>query len=164
MPAPEAEPLFQETQTFRQWWLWGMLLGLFLFIGGSFVVHWITQPEQIAAEILPGIFFLAVWLSILAFLYSLKLTVRVDRQTLHVHFRPLTRREIPLDTIASFEACTYRPILEYGGWGLRYSWKGTAYNVSGNRGVKLVLTNGKRILIGSQIPEELADAIGRARA
>ena len=41
--------------------------------------------------------------------------------------------------------------------------RGKAYNVSGNEGVQLELTNGKRILIGSQRADELADAIKRAK-
>jgi hypothetical protein len=64
-----------------------------------------------------------------------------------------------------WEARTYRPILEYGGWGIRYSpfGQGCAYNVSGNRGVQLELADGQRILIGSQRAEELARAIGEAK-
>ncbi|MHC4643443.1 MAG: hypothetical protein ACYS32_17515, partial [Planctomycetota bacterium] len=56
---------------------------------------------------------------------------------------------------------TYKPILEYGGWGIRCSFtgKGKAYNVSGNKGVQLVFTNGKKLLIGSQQPDDLAAAI-----
>jgi hypothetical protein len=67
-----------------------------------------------------------------------------------------------LAEIVHRETRTYRPILEYGGWGVRYSFvrKGWAYTVSGNRGVQLQLANGKRILVGSQRAEELARAIG----
>jgi hypothetical protein len=41
--------------------------------------------------------------------------------------------------------------MEYGGWGIKYGKMGKAYNVSGNRGVQLEFTDGKRLLIGSQI-------------
>ncbi len=53
----------------------------------------------------------------------------------------------------------YRPILEYGGWGIRYGLRGRAYNVSGNRGLRVELTNGKHILFGSAKPEELKLAL-----
>jgi hypothetical protein len=72
--------------------------------------------------------------------------IRVDHRHLHVRFFPLLRKSIPLEEIARWEARTYRPILEYGGSGLRYSWKGRAYNVSGNRGVQLEMADGKRVL------------------
>jgi hypothetical protein len=70
-----------------------------------------------------------------------------------------------LAEIVSWDARTYRPILEYGGWGIRYSpfGKGWAYNISGNQGVQLELMNGKRILIGSQRAEELARTIAEAK-
>ena len=63
---------------------------------------------------------------------------------------------IKLDEITSFEELTYSPIKDYGGWGIRYGFKGKAYNVSGNRGVKIYLKNGKNILFGSKKSHELA--------
>ena len=61
------------------------------------------------------------------------------------------------DEIAEANIRKYSPILEYGGWGYRYSFKyGKAYNISGNMGLQLVLKNGKKILIGTNKPEELA--------
>ena len=44
---------------------------------------------------------------------------------------------------------------------MRFGRRGRAYNVSGDRGVELTLANGKRVLIGSQRSEELAEAIRR---
>jgi hypothetical protein len=96
-------------------------------------------------------------------MYFMKLSVRVDDEALHIRFFPLVKRHIRLEEIARWEARTYRPLLEYGGWGIRCGWKGMAYNVSGNRGVQLELANGKRLLIGSQRPEELAEAISQAK-
>ena len=58
-----------------------------------------------------------------------------------------------------YEVRTYRPIREYGGYGIRYSSKGKAYNVSGDRGVQIELLNGERLLIGSQRADELWRAI-----
>jgi hypothetical protein len=49
----------------------------------------------------------------------------------------------------------YNPIKEYGGWGLKWSSTNAAYNIMGNVGLQLVLQNGKKILIGTQKPEEL---------
>jgi hypothetical protein len=57
---------------------------------------------------------------------------------------------------------TYRPIRDYGGWGIRYGRNGKAYNVSGNRGVMLEFSHGQKLLIGSQKPGDLANAIGLA--
>ena len=58
-------------------------------------------------------------------------------------------------------AITYNPIMDFGGWGYRVSWKGkgTALNVKGNKGIELILKNGKKITIGTQKPEEAMHAI-----
>ena len=61
----------------------------------------------------------------------------------------------PFHSIQKVEAVTYSPIMEYGGWGLRYGRKGKAYNVSGNKAVFLTLCNEKNVLIGSQKHGEL---------
>jgi hypothetical protein len=71
---------------------------------------------------------------------------------------------IPLSEIGSVQAVTYRPLREFGGWGIRWGWKGSrAYSIAGNRGVELELREGKLIVVGSETPEALATAIGSAR-
>tara|TARA_B100001750_G_scaffold203907_1_gene179983 strand:+ start:4611 stop:4832 length:222 start_codon:yes stop_codon:yes gene_type:complete len=66
---------------------------------------------------------------------------------------------LPFETIKKAAPVTYRPIRDYGGWGIRYGSKGKAYNVSGNQGVLLEFTKSKPILIGSQKPQDLSTAI-----
>jgi hypothetical protein len=94
----------------------------------------------------------------------MRLSVRVDTEAIRINFFPVWKKTIPLAEVVRWEARTYRPILGYGGWGIRYSFgKGWAYNARGNQGVQLELANGQRILIGSQRAEELAGAIGEAK-
>jgi hypothetical protein len=57
----------------------------------------------------------------------------------------------------------YRPIREYGGWGIRIGMAKKAYNVSGNRGVELEFEGGRKLLIGSSKPDQLASAIESIR-
>jgi len=68
-----------------------------------------------------------------------------------------------MDEIESFKAMEYSPLKEYGGWGIKYGFKGKAYNVSGNLGVKVHLTNGRNILFGSQKHNELAKVLKSIR-
>ena len=72
---------------------------------------------------------------------------------------PLYRRRIALADIASAEAVTYSPLAEYGGWGIRGFGSSVALNARGNRGVRLTLRDGRRVLIGSQRAGELAEAL-----
>ncbi len=93
--------------------------------------------------------------------YVMRLETEVQEDALSIRFHPVMSDTIRFDDIERVEVRTYRPIREYGGWGIRggLGKSGGVYNVSGNRGVQLELANGKRLLIGSQRPEELAKAI-----
>lgn len=58
------------------------------------------------------------------------------------------------------QARTYRPLREYGGWGIRWGGKGRmAYNVSGSEGVEVELLDGRTVMVGSRRPDELADTL-----
>ena len=85
------------------------------------------------------------------------ITVRDDG--LYIQFFPFSQKLISFNNIKTCEVRTYSPIKEYGGWGIRYGKKGKAYNISGNKGVQLDFYEGQPLLIGSQKPEELAQAI-----
>ena len=76
---------------------------------------------------------------------------------------PLYRRRIALVDIASVEAVTYSPLREYGGWGIRGGRASMALNARGNRGVRLTLRDGRRVLVGSQRPGDLAEALKAPR-
>jgi len=157
--------LFEEEQTFRQPWLWAVM-GFSALAGcGAILAAALAAPAQ-SGSILPvGGIVIGTLILATALLWLMKLRVRVMAEGLHVRFRPFVDRLIPFSQIEQVEVRTYRPIVEYGGWGIRYSLigRGVAYNVSGNRGVQLVLADGKRVLIGSQLPEELAEAIRRGK-
>jgi len=92
------------------------------------------------------------------------LTVEVHSDGVYYRFFPFhwSFHRISTENLAKREVWTYRPIRDYGGWGIRYGRGSKAYNVSGNRGVMLELSDGQKLLIGSQNPENLADAIDLA--
>jgi hypothetical protein len=70
------------------------------------------------------------------------------------------RRSIPIESIARVEVVQYRPIADYGGWGIRYGRDGErVLNARGDRGVRFHLVDGSKILVGSQHPEQLALAV-----
>jgi hypothetical protein len=175
MSASDPDFLFEEEQRFRQWWLWAVIGSMDLvvvFIYGYGLVKqlilgkpWGNNPMPdwlliVFSVVMIGLIGGVTWL-----LWAVRLTVRVDRTHLRIRYFPFSRREIALDSIAGHEARTYRPIKEYGGWGVRWGFgrRGMAYNVSGNRGVQLELADGKRLLIGSRRAEDLDQALSRAR-
>ena len=159
--------LFRETQHFRQVWLWALLLSISLLMIYSMVQQLIlgkpfgNNPASDPVLVVIGII---VGLGFPIFFYFLNLTTEVRNDGLYYRFSPfhLSFRRIAPEDLVKYEARTYSPIREYGGWGIRYGRGGMAYNVTGNRGVQLELASGKRILFGSQRPQEFTEAISRA--
>lgn len=88
-------------------------------------------------------------------LLSLKLVVQVDDQAIRVVMFPFLSKKMAFSEIKKAEVLSYSP-LAYGGWGIRWApGKGWAYIVRGRQGVSLELKDGRKILIGSQMPEQL---------
>ena len=97
-----------------------------------------------------------------ALFYFMKLETRVDGTGIYYRFFPLhlTEQTILWDEVASVTLRKYNSLKEYGGWGLRYSFKkGRAVNIKGKTGLQLELKNGKKLLIGTQKPEELKQVL-----
>jgi len=172
---------FLEVQHFRQWWLWLLLVATAaatsgLFARGLYVQllrgrPWGDSPMPDRALLIFALAVLLLNIALLALFAAANLRTEVREDGLYVRFFPfhLSLRRLPLTDVARVEAVTYSPIGDYGGWGLRYSWgapdgsRGKAYNVSGNRGVRLTYTTGRHLLIGSQQADQLAAAIEAIR-
>jgi hypothetical protein len=90
-----------------------------------------------------------------------RLEIEVRPDAVLVRFFPfhLHWRRLPAQELSECYARRYSPLWEYGGWGIRYGWSGWAYNLRGHEGVQLVFKNGRKLLLGSQQPQELAAAI-----
>ncbi len=141
---------FKETQRFRQWWLWLLMVISVLPIPAMWVVEYtkgneLDLWELILVSVLPVL--------VLLLFFAMKLTTRIDSTGVHYRFIPFhfKERTVAWDVIESAQIRKYNPIGEYGGWGLKYGFKhGKAINVSGNMGLQLVLKDGKKVLIGTQ--------------
>ena len=90
------------------------------------------------------------------------LRVTVGQDVVEARFGEVIRFRIPVGDIVAAKACTYQPLLDYGGWGIKFGRGGRAYSMGGDQGVQLVLRDGSRILIGSERPDDLARAIDSA--
>ena len=102
--------------------------------------------------------FVAVPLAlVLAFFW--KLTVTIDDHALRASFGPgFIYKQIPL---AEIESAIPVRTKWWEGWGIHLSRFGWLYNVSGWDAVAIRLRNGRQLAIGTDQPEELADAIRR---
>ena len=145
--------LFEENQKFTQWWLWVILLSFPIMSVGPFDENEINVYHVLIGLAIPLLF------------YFIELRIKVNEDGLHYQFFPfhIKSHTIKLEDIEKFKAMEYSPLKEYGGWGIRYGFKGKAYNVSGNLGVKVHLTNGRNILFGSQKHKELEKALKQVK-
>jgi hypothetical protein len=92
-----------------------------------------------------------------AFLMSLRLDTEIRSDGIYVKFFPfyLNFKKYFWYEISKCYIREYKPIREYGGWGLRGFIKNRALNVSGNMGLQLVFENNKKLLIGTNKPDEM---------
>lgn len=93
-----------------------------------------------------------------------QLVVRVTRTSVLLGFgyTGLVEKLVPFTGIESVEAVRYRPLREFGGWGLRGSGSKQAWTIRGDGAVVLSLDDGKRLYVGSDHPPRLADRIRTA--
>ena len=140
--SPPETLAYHEVQQFRQIWI-------VLIVGFLAALAWYSFVVLIILAIF-GIAF-PVWF------WLLKLEIQVTGTALRFRMYLLhpSWKEVPFADIASVIAVIYRPLREYGGWGIRFGRKGMAYNISGDRGVQVTLKNGKSFLLGSLRAGEL---------
>ena len=160
--------LFRERQRFRQPWLWALLLGVA-------AVPWYGAWRQLVnrdpwgTNPMPDAGLVAVLLTFgiafPLFFRVMELRTEVRGDGIHVRFFPLHARGklYRWEELREVEMREYRPLAEYGGWGIRIGPAGWAYNVSGRQGIQLVTHAGLRVLIGTREPEAFIDAVREAR-
>jgi hypothetical protein len=160
---------FKETQKFDQPLIWigiiaiGMIItfvfgvGLYkqLIQGLPFGNNPMSDNGLIFTFVLTTLLFIGL---ILLFAFA-RLSTIIDKNGIEYRFFPFQcqYRKISWNDIEKQEVITYKPIREYGGWGIRFGKKGKAFNVAGDKGLQLYLKNGKQILIGTQKDVDLAD-------
>ena len=151
---------FNETQRFRQPWIWVLLLAILMLFGWAFIqqivmgIPWGNNPTSDYVFLL----FCIIPVSLIALFLILRLDTQIDETGVYYRYFPLhfKKRKIDWSEIDDAHIRKYKPISEYGGWGIRYGFKGgVAYNVSGKSGLQLKLIDGKRLLIGTQKPKEI---------
>jgi hypothetical protein len=97
-------------------------------------------------------------------LFSIRLRVTVRRDGVYVQLWPLQQvpHRVPLHVIERYDVRRYRPVDEFGDYAFRDLAFQRVYNLQGNEGVALELTDGRRLLVGARRPDDLLDALDRA--
>lgn len=158
---------FKEEQRFRQPWLITIVIFISILIWVGMIIQ-ILFGHKFGNRPAPDYMIILTWVAFgicfPVFFFSIKLITEVRNDGIYLRFFPIHRKfkVYHYDKIEKYEVRSYRPIYEYGGWGIRYGFKGRAYNVYGNKGIQLIFKNKKRLLIGSQKAEEFYNAIKKA--
>ena len=157
--------LFTERQKFKQWWIWLILLcinGILIF--GVF--KQVIKGQQFGDKPMGNIELLIVTglLLLLTLLFiNLRLDTIIKQDGIYVRFFPfhIKFKYFAWDSITKSYVRQYSPVTEYGGWGLRLGLfgKGKAFNVSGDKGLQLEFTDNKKLLIGTNKPDELTETL-----
>ena len=94
-------------------------------------------------------------------LIAVSMETKIENNQLSIKTLFFIKSTIPLNNIISSEVITYRPLRDFGGFGVRYAQGGVMYNMHGKQAVKLTLKDNKIIYIGTQKPQDLLQSIGK---
>ncbi len=164
---------FKEEQHFTQLWLWivltiamsamiiPMAIGLYtqLILGKP----WGNQPISDNGLLWVSGLELVFAIGLIFLFVKMRLITTVKADGLYYRYPPLIlkEKEIGKDKIETFTIREYKPVKEYGGWGIKFGMGqiGKAYNVKGNIGMQLLLKSGKKVLFGTQRPDAFQHAM-----
>lgn len=151
--------MFRETQKFRQPWLW--LLIIFIALGLLWPVYMRLSGAPTGNQPMPlwvSIVLIITTLGGILFMYSARMDTEIDEEGITFNFFPLVgKKKMPWSQVENVYVREYNAILEYGGWGIRYSMgkkRGRALCVSGKMGIQLVMKDEKKLLLGTKKAEE----------
>ncbi|MCF8228981.1 MAG: DUF6141 family protein [Bacteroidales bacterium] len=156
---------FKETQKFRQWWILVILLiVLCIWLWGIiqqivFEIPFGNNPISDLGLVLIGIIVLAP----IVIIFRIKMISQIRRDGIWYKMYPLTTyKKIRPEEVKNWHIRQYNPVREFGGWGMRFALqrgKGKAINLSSRNGLQLELKSGKKLLIGTQNPEKMKEAM-----
>lgn len=137
--------------------IYGGAIGVLLY--GNYMQFVLKQPWGDKPITDGGLVILTFFIMLVLFgsaymLFGSKLKTTITGDSISVTFEPFIKKPVVFNKsdIKRFEVRKYKPIKEYGGWGIKVGSKkhGKAYNVKGKIGLQLYLKDGSKVLIGTQ--------------
>lgn len=156
----KSDVLFSESQKFKQWWIWLILIGIdVLILIGIYQQIYKGHPFSDNPISDNGLLIMFGTLLLFNLLFiSLKLETQIKSDGVYVRFFPfhIRYRKHEWNQIEKMYLRDYSPIREYGGWGIRGFAKNRALNISGKTGLQIEFVNGSKLLIGTQKADEMS--------
>lgn len=155
---------FVASQRCRQPAIWAIALAVAAYTWFS-VFTQVIGGEPMGSRPAPDIILILIWL-LFGVLFPLaiwksRLTIRMDREKLYYRFFPFHLKEhyYRIRLIDHVEPVQIRPVMHFGGWGIRYGMKGKGYILSGRKAVRLDFRwSARPVFITCDNPREVADA------
>lgn len=135
--------ILEEKQKFNQLLIWLPLIGLLIFVIKKYYDN--TSTSSLISLLIVSLLIL--------FFFFITLKYSIHEDEIDISYFPFFRKKtFKKDEITEISVVKYSPLFDFAGWGLRYGKNGTtAYNIKGNVGIFIVLKNGKKYLLGSQL-------------
>lgn len=153
---PVKNPVYKEWSPWPGWLLvmfWGTML-----LSAAFVS---VAPDESPAErqwglaIIAGVAVVVQWL-----LAGLVVRLYRDEMVVGLGSSGWIRKRIRYDDIVRTESVSYQPLVEFGGWGVRWGREGKkAWTARGTQAVVLHLKDGTRLYVGSDTPRRLEERL-----
>jgi hypothetical protein len=164
-----ADIQFEENQRFREIAFF-ILIGIvqLIFIWALTQRMFFNKPlskQPAPLEVL--IFFNIVVLAFFLLINSINLNTVITEKQISIKLFPLQFKEkiVNWSDVKDVKIVKYDGIKDYGGFGRRYkSSKGWSYTISGPFGIRIILNDGSKILIGTHKEKEVAQIIEDLKA
>lgn len=166
---------FKEEQYFSNPWFWVFLIIVFTGSIVPIVVAFYSElvlgkpfgenPDSLDSMMITLSILVFVYILVVFFFRKMKLVTEVRSEGIFYRYPPfiLKERKFDLNEIERFEIRKYKPVKDYGGWGIRYGWgkAGRALTVSGKEGLQLYLKDGKKVLFGTHRADAMLRAVNK---
>lgn len=146
------------------WPLWATCLLWGGLAGSVLLLHLVDDEASEAFKTAMTAVLLGFGLLMHFVMGGLTVLVQETRLLIHLGMVPLVRKRVRYEEIISLRSTTYRPLRDFGGWGIRSHGVKQAWTSSGSKAVVLELAGGTELYVGSAEPEFLEEMIRRAMA
>ena len=115
--------VFREVQRWRDvWWVMVLVFGLSAlqwWVFFSQIVRGVPVGNKPGSDLLVVLIWLIFGVGVPVFFLWLHMVVEVVPEAVIVRYRPFVNRRIAINQITRVEPRVYRPLGEFGGWGIR---------------------------------------------
>lgn len=159
---------YKSSQRLKQPLIWALLIGIAALFWYAFYVQ-IILGEPLGSRPAPDALLVIIWLLtgiVMPFAaYKSELVLEVDHARFAYRFIPfhINRQEYPISAITNIEKVKIRPVLNFGGYGIRYSFKGKGYIQGGSKGIKVSFRSGRPVFFSTNHPDEFVEAFKKIK-